>query len=105
MFSNISNRFNIRITLAIVFLLNISLSTRAQDSSTTRPHVIKKLQEYYELVKDDSTKRMVELKSIIPGLRYDLRYASLGNFMHRRMYPATTNVTFLRQPAAAALKN
>jgi len=104
MFSNISIRFNIPVTGAIVFLLNISLLTRAQDSSTTLLPVIKNLQKYYELVKDDSTKRMVELKRIIPGLQYDLRYASMGNFMHRSMYPENTAVTFLRQPAAAALK-
>lgn len=47
---------------------------------------------------------MVELKSLINGLQYDLRYAGSNNFMHRRMYPENTRITFLRQPAALALK-
>lgn len=104
MFSNISKRFNILLIVPVVFLLNIPSSAGAQDSSTTRPVVIKKLPEYYQQVKDDSTKRMVELKEIIPGIRYDLRYASTNNFMRRLMYPAHTNQTFLRLPAARALE-
>jgi D-alanyl-D-alanine dipeptidase len=104
MFSNISNRFNIPLLAALVFLLNLSSSLKAQDSSSTRPTVIKNLQDYYEQVKDDSTKQMVELKKMIPGLRYDLRYATNNNFMHRLMYPEKTTVTFLRLPAAIALQ-
>jgi zinc D-Ala-D-Ala dipeptidase len=41
---------------------------------------------------------------MIPGLRYDLRYASTKNFMGRLMYPEKTNITFLRYPAALALQ-
>jgi D-alanyl-D-alanine dipeptidase len=47
---------------------------------------------------------MVELKTIIPGIRYDLRYASTENFMKRLMYPEKTEITFLRYPAALALR-
>ena len=47
---------------------------------------------------------MVELKSLITGIKYDFRYASTNNFMKRLMYPANTSVTFLRLPAANALK-
>src|SRR5690242_5142021 len=104
MFSNISKRFNIPVTAVLVFLLNISVSLKEQDSSTTRPRVIKKLQEYYEQVRDDSSKQMVELKKMIPRLQYDLRYATANNFMHRRMYPGNTTCAFLRLPAAKALK-
>ncbi|MCB0742038.1 MAG: M15 family metallopeptidase, partial [Chitinophagaceae bacterium] len=35
---------------------------------------------------------------------YDLRYATLNNFMQRRMYPKKTAITFLRKPAALALQ-
>jgi D-alanyl-D-alanine dipeptidase len=48
---------------------------------------------------------MVELKSLLPRIIYELRYASPNNFMNRLMYPAGTNKTFLRQPAANALRN
>ena len=47
---------------------------------------------------------MQELQAVIPGLMYDLRYATINNFMHRRMYPAHTRHTFLRLAAANALK-
>jgi zinc D-Ala-D-Ala dipeptidase len=85
-----------------IFLLAIPCILAAQDS-TQRSQVITKPREYYKQVKDDSTRKMVELKSRIPGLVYDLRYATTNNFMHRRMYPAKTSVTFLRLPAASAL--
>lgn len=66
--------------------------------------VIKDMSIYSAAMVADSNKRMVELKTIIPTLAYDLRYAGINNFMHRRMYPKKTNATFLRLPAAFALK-
>jgi len=65
--------------------------------------VIKELSMYEATVKADSNKQMVELKSMVPGLVYDLRYASDKNFMRRNMYPGKTSYTFLRLPAARAL--
>jgi len=65
--------------------------------------VIKDVAMYDATVKADSNKQMVELKSLIPGLVYDLKYAGDKNFMRRNMYPAKTNYTFLRLPAAKAL--
>jgi len=46
---------------------------------------------------------MRELKKMIPGIVYDLRYTGSNNFIGRRMYPLKTNQTFLRAPAAEAL--
>ena len=77
----------------------------AQDTANKRygVAVIDKVMTYQQLAQADSAKRMLELRSLIPGLRYDLRYASTHNFMQRRMYPANTRHTFLRSPAAYAL--
>ncbi len=47
---------------------------------------------------------MSELGSMIPGICFDLRYATKNNFMHRLMYPRKTKTSFLRLPAALALK-
>lgn len=47
---------------------------------------------------------MVELKSIIPDIVYELRYASKNNFTSRRMYPAKTRNTYMRLKAALALQ-
>lgn len=104
MANNIRNRFNIVRLTGFVFLLAFSGVIHAQDSSFVRPPVTENLQKYYKQVRDDSSKRMVELRTQIPGLRYDLRYASTKNFMRRLMYPKKTNVTFLRYPAAMALQ-
>lgn len=46
---------------------------------------------------------MIELKTMVPGLVYELRYAGRNNFMNRKMYPRNTRNTFMRLPAARAL--
>lgn len=85
-------------------LFTFFTATIAAQDSTRSLSVTKDRTLYIRQVKEDSTKKMVELHALIPTLRYELRYATTNNFMHRRMYPAGTNVTFLRQPVAQALK-
>ncbi|HUZ61331.1 MAG TPA: M15 family metallopeptidase [Hanamia sp.] len=51
----------------------------------------------------DSNKRMVNLCTIIPELQLDLKYATIHNFMHEKLYPPL-HTTFLRKPAADSLK-
>lgn len=65
--------------------------------------VIKDIAMYEATVKADSNKQMVEIKSIIPNIVYDLKYATDHNFMRQNMYPMRTNYTFLRLPVAKAL--
>ncbi len=65
--------------------------------------VIDNKELFLKTVKEDSNKTMISLKSYIPSLVIELRYATLNNFMHRRMYPAKTNDTYLRLPAVKAL--
>jgi zinc D-Ala-D-Ala dipeptidase len=103
MYYKVMKRFCFLALPPIIFL-TISgywLTIAAQE---TRPPVTDKYDNYKKQVKNDGNKRMVELKSIIPGIVYDLRYATTNNFMKRLMYPAGTNVTFLRKPAADALQ-
>lgn len=87
------------------FLVCGNIDVDAQDSSYIKPPVTASYKDYKKQVKDDSLKKMTELKSLMPGLIYDLRYASTNNFMNRLMYPENTAVTFLRLPAAKALAN
>lgn len=104
MVNNLRNPFfNFRWIL-LIFLTGTLNRAISQDSSYTRPPVITEWKEYREQVKLDSSKKMVELRTLIPGLVYDLRYATSNNFMNRLMYPANTSVTFLRAPAARALQ-
>ena len=59
--------------------------------------------EFLTEVKKDSSQAMVELKRLIPNLKYELLYATNKNFTKQRMYPKGTTQTFLRLPAAQAL--
>ena len=65
--------------------------------------VIKDIADYTASVKTDSNKQMVALKTLIPNIIYDLRYAGTNNFMRRAMYPGKTNTTYMRLPAARGL--
>ncbi len=104
MFTNLSKGFYICLVVSLIFSPIFIPSVKAQDSSYTKPLLTDKYNKYKKQVKTDSAKKMIELKSIIPSIIYELRYATHNNFMRRLMYPAGTNVTFLRHPAALALR-
>lgn len=103
MINNIRNRFRISRSLLVIFLTFTSLIACGQTGGYTRPDVTDNYDDYKKQVKSEPAKKMLELKRLIPNIIYDLRYASLNNFMKRLMYPAGTNITFLRVPAANAL--
>jgi len=58
---------------------------------------------FRSMVERDALLAMIELKSLIPDLQYDLRYASKNNFTGKRMYPKNTQTTYLRRQPAFAL--
>lgn len=64
--------------------------------------VISKTKTYRRQVMADSNNTMVELRSILPALTYDLRYATSNNFTGQVLYKSN-DITFLRLPAARAL--
>src|SRR5689334_16132675 len=102
--SKIRKRINTWCLTALLFTLYPGFKLAAQDTASNRPLITRKLQAYKEQVKDDPNKEMVELKTLGPGIIYDLRYATINNFMHRLMYPENTNLTFLRRPVADSLQ-
>lgn len=104
MLNKIRKRFNIQLSWLFIFSISLFGHANAQDSGFVRPPVTDKQDVYRAQVKKDSSKRMVELKGLIPGIVYDLRYASTNNFMRRLMYPEKTTTTFMRLPAATALQ-
>jgi D-alanyl-D-alanine dipeptidase len=104
MTNKISIPFSFYLLLLIIFLTAPVCLISAQDSTNNRLKVTHNKKEYRKQVLHDAAKRMIELKTLIPGLVYDLRYASKDNFMHRLMYAENTSITFLRQPAAFALQ-
>ena len=104
MINKIRKRFYNQQLLLFIFSTSLFLRATAQDSGFVRPPVTDKLNDYNAQVKKDSAKKMVELKTFVPGIVYDLRYATANNFMHRRIYPEKTTITFMRLPAAKALQ-
>jgi zinc D-Ala-D-Ala dipeptidase len=91
--------------LFLILCTTISLLSFSQPGNGfVRPPVTDSWEAYRNQVRNDSSKKMEELKSVIPGIIYDLRYATRNNFMHRHMYPPSTRYTYLRAPAAQALK-
>ncbi|HSC39337.1 MAG TPA: M15 family metallopeptidase [Chitinophagaceae bacterium] len=65
--------------------------------------VLSDVKFYQSTVISDSNKQMTDLKTFIPNLVLDIRYAGNNNFMRRNMYPGRTNTTYLRLPVAKAL--
>lgn len=104
MFNKIRNPFSFYHLVLLIFSTVHFHLTNAQDSAYTRPVLTNNWKVYKAQVLHDPAKKMVELRSLIPGLVYELRYAGHNNFMKRRMYPIGTNTTFLRKPAAEALQ-
>lgn len=104
MYNKLRKPFFILQVVTLIFSTMIVSKLAAQESSFIRPEVTDKWKNYRRQVLHDSTKKMVELRSVVPGLVYDLRYATPNNFMKRLMYPAGTSVTFMRLPAARALQ-
>ena len=104
MFNKISNPCLNNILLLLIFSTAFVSKSISQDSSFARPSVTGDWRTYRKQVEDDSSRKMVELKKIIPGIVYDLRYATVNNFMKREMYPGGTEFTFLRAPAQSLKK-
>ena len=100
MLNKITNRFNIRLSVAIIFSTTSLPILYAQKNS--EPQVIKAYSLYKQSLKSDSSKKMVELKTVVPNIQYDLRYATLNNFMHQQVYKEGSH-TFLRLIVARAL--
>ena len=48
-----------------------------------------------------AVRELVDLQKVSGGLRFDLRYATTNNFMHKRLYPVAK--AYLHHDAAAAL--
>lgn len=101
--NKIVNTFQLKIIYIVVFLLTTSTSI-AQDAALNKYglQVISSLSVLKKTVIKNAAKQMVDLKSRIPTLLLDLRYAGTDNFMKEKLYPPITS-TYLRQPAADAL--
>jgi zinc D-Ala-D-Ala dipeptidase len=101
----IAKRLHIAITAVLFFsLLVFTACAQTLKTSSYGVQYIAIEKSYKQTLTLDSNKKMLELKQLIPGLMYDLHYATADNFVKRPLYPVQTDVTFLRSPAAKALQ-
>jgi D-alanyl-D-alanine dipeptidase len=91
----------------IVLLTSISLHSaiHSQTKSIYPFTVTENIKELNLMVSKNPMMELVELKSIVPNIKYDLRYAQKTNFTSHRLYPKRLKITYLRKEAAVALKS
>ena len=89
--------------IATVYCALIVSMGWAQEKQPLKLKPINDKASFYRMVDHDSLIAMIELKSLIPDLQYDLRYANKNNFTGHRLYPKNTQTTYLRRRPALAL--
>ncbi len=89
----------IKLSLLLLFSIILSISGISQHQLK----IINSPDEFLQSINIEPKLKLIELKSIIPNIQYDLKYATKDNFTKVRLYPAQTNQTFLRKEPADAL--
>jgi zinc D-Ala-D-Ala dipeptidase len=92
--------YKIKIICRVFIIANIQLYTVA--FGQVKP--VKKLKIYEQQITADSLQKMIEIKTIIANIVYDLRYATKNNFTHTKLYE-NDKESFLRLPVVKALQN
>ena len=87
--------------LLLLFLLTPFIKQETIGQTTFK--VIRQPTELQSAIQTNPKFELVELKSIIPTIKYDLKYATKDNFTKVRLYPAHTKNTYLRKEPAEAL--
>jgi D-alanyl-D-alanine dipeptidase len=91
--------YKIVIICRVLIIANIPLYTTA--FAQIQP--VKKLKVFRQQVTADSMQKMIEIKTMIPNIVYDLQYATENNFTHQKLYESGKQ-TFLRLPVVRALQ-
>lgn len=85
------------------WLLTVCCLMSFADLAVPPLKVIRTTDAYLRSVKTDSSKKMTDLKKMIPNLQITLPYATPENFTGKRLYKNAAT-TYLRYPAAVALQ-
>jgi zinc D-Ala-D-Ala dipeptidase len=101
--NKIIHRCQLLLICTVVFLLS-NFHTKAQDTILNKYGlwVINTAEQLKKTCQHDVAKKMIDIKKVITGIVLDLRYATVNNFMHEKLYPSITT-TFLRKAAADSL--
>lgn len=100
----------LRVWVRIILLFTINYFLFAATSTAQTPgknkyglYIIKDIKNFKETLAADADKQMFNVRKYLPGVTCDLRYATLNNFMHQKLYPPI-HTTYLRRPAVEALQ-
>jgi D-alanyl-D-alanine dipeptidase len=88
-----------KLSFLSLFLFLFFIKSSAQGPLT----IINHPSEFKASFKANPKLELIELKTIVPHIRYDLKYATSDNFTSVRLYPTNTQSTFLRKEPAQAL--
>ena len=89
--------------IKIIYLLFTVGTIQSGTIAHAQVKTVKNARIYRQQVNADSLQKMIEIKTFIPKVIYDLRYATTNNFTHTKLYESA-NSTFLRLPVALALQ-
>ena len=92
-----------RILLLFVFKTLFILSLKSQTEVKNQLKVISSRDSLEMTIALDPLLEMMELKQLVPNIKYDLAYAQKSNFTKHRLYPKRLKSTYLRKEPALAL--
>jgi D-alanyl-D-alanine dipeptidase len=65
--------------------------------------IVDNKRNYRRTIAHDNEAKLLELKTYIPAIQYELAYATKENFIHQKLY-ASGSKTYLRHPVVTALQ-
>lgn len=90
------------IAVVVVTMLFVLVKANAQHYKYIDSVKVMGLKRYNLYIKNKPAARLVEVKTYIPGIALDIRYATANNFTHHIMYKQAR--AFARLPVVSALK-
>ncbi len=88
--------------ILIVFCFVSSATAQDIQKNEYGLKVVNDISTYQKIISKDSSKELVDLQKLIPGLKLDIRYATENNFLGEPVYNSAH--AFARKPAAEDLK-
>ncbi len=86
----------LRVCVRVILLFTINYFLFAAASTAQTPgknkyglYIINDIKNFRETLAADADKQMFNVRKYLPGVTCDLRYATLNNFMHQKLYPPT----------------
>lgn len=92
-----------RIILLLLIKSLLSLSLKSQTETPKPLKIISNEDSLSMMISLNPMLEMVELKQLVPNIKYDLAYARKSNFTKHRLYPKKLKSTYLRKEPALAL--